>query len=47
MNTTTAYTLPARRLICALAACVLTVVFLGEISQASVQAAQHALRLQT
>ena len=46
MYTTTTYTFPARKLICALAACVLTVVFVGEISQASVQAAQHTLLLQ-
>ena len=43
MNTTTAYTIPGRNVICALAACILTVVLLGEINQASVQAAQHAL----
>jgi hypothetical protein len=46
MNNVTAYKIPARNLICALAACILTVLLLGEISQASVQAAQHALLLQ-
>ena len=45
MNTI-AYTLSARKLICAAAACLLTVLLLGEFSNAAVQAAQHAVLLQ-
>ncbi len=43
MNAATAYRIPAHKLICALAACLLTVVLLGEIGEASVQAAQRAV----
>jgi hypothetical protein len=46
MNTATVYSIPVHKLIGALAACVLTVVLLGEISQVSVQAAQRAVLLQ-
>jgi hypothetical protein len=42
MNTDTAYRIPAHKLIGALAACLLTVVLLGEISAVAVQAAQRA-----
>jgi hypothetical protein len=42
MNTTTPYKIHGRNLICALAACLLTVVLLGGISQVPVQAAQRA-----
>jgi hypothetical protein len=43
MNTMTPYISHGRNLICALAACLLTVVLLGGISQAPVQAAQRAV----
>jgi hypothetical protein len=43
MNATTTYKIHGRNLICALAACILTVVLLSGISQASVQAAQRAV----
>ncbi len=43
MNTATPYTSPARTLICALAACALTVVLLGEISGATVHSAQRVV----
>lgn len=46
MHTTTTYRIHGRILICALAACVLTIVLLGGISQSPVQAAQRALLLQ-
>ncbi len=46
MYTTTTYTSPARKLLCAVAAFLLTVVFKGEINQASVPAAQHPVLLQ-
>lgn len=43
MNATTTVSGYGRNLICALAACLLTVVLLGGISHAPVQAAQRAL----
>ena len=46
MNAATMHRIPHRRLIGALAACVLTVVLLGEIGQACVLAAQQAMLLQ-
>ena len=46
MDTTAPTGIPFRSLICALAACVLTVILLAGISQAPEQAAQHAVLLQ-
>jgi hypothetical protein len=43
MNTATVYKIPVRTLICALAACIFTVVLLGEIGSVSTQAAQRAV----
>jgi hypothetical protein len=43
MHTTTTFKIHGRYLICALAACLLTVVLMGGISQVSVQAAQRAV----
>jgi hypothetical protein len=43
MNATTTHKIHGRHLICALAACLLTVVLMGEISQVFVQAAQRAV----
>jgi S-adenosylmethionine hydrolase len=42
MNAITTQTFHGRNIFCALAACILTVLLLGEIGQASVQAAQRA-----
>ena len=46
MNVTTPHTIHDRTFICALAACVLTVLLSGGISQVPVQAAPHAVLLQ-
>ena len=46
MNTVAVLRTPARNLICAVAACLLTVILMGEIGQAPVQAAQRAALLQ-
>ena len=46
MNIVNHYHGYGRNLICALAACILTVVLLGGISQAPAQAAQRAVWLQ-
>ena len=46
MNIANHYVGFGRTLICALAACILTVVLLGGISHAPTQAAQQALSLQ-
>jgi hypothetical protein len=43
MNSAITRKIPVRNFICALAACVLTVVLLGGISQGSEQAAQRAV----
>jgi hypothetical protein len=46
MNTMTLFKIQGRYLICALAACLLTVVLMGGIGHATVQAAQRAVLLQ-
>ena len=46
MNTTTAHACYGRNVICALAACLLTVVLLGGISHSLVRAAQRAVAQQ-
>ncbi len=43
MNTTTTYKIHGRHLICALAACLLTVVLMGTVGHATVQVAHRAL----
>lgn len=43
MYTTTTHKIHGRHLVCALAACLLTILLLGEIGQAAVQAAQRAV----